>query len=808
MRHPLTRIVASLVVLYGLLVAFPAGAADSEGPALAKIIVEGGVTLTEDTVSYYLGLEPGDPVNQEELDVGFHRLWDSGLFEDLRIEEETLPDGRVNLYVIVKERPFVRTVEFQGNKKLNDSKLRDKLDERGVELPRNVPLKLGDLARIQSALKDIYTEEGYRAAQIAYTIEDISKKEKKVIFHIAEGGKIKIDEIDFEGNEAFSDGKLRGSLKKLSQASWYKFWTGKKAVFSQEAWEAAKDNLKKFYLNHGYKDVKIGKPRLKMEAKHPEAETPKAKKYRLTLIIPVEEGEQYTLGELKIKGATVFPADKLKMAFHVRPGKIYSFKEIDKGMEAVRNLYQNRGYIYAYTNQVLENHPGVRRVVDVTIDIFEGDRFHLNRLEFKGNTTTRDKVIRRQFRVNEQDFMAMGVFKSSVYRVNALGFWKLDDDPLEFNFDNEKKLVDVNVKGHEVGRNDLQFGAGYSELDGFFVQGMFNTRNFLGKGESLGLSVQLGGRANYYSLSFTDPYFLDRRMVVGASIYNNDLNIADFERRTRGFSLTFGFGLGAWDSFSVLYGYDDVKSRYATTGFGGPGDLTGGHVPPIGVPPTTTQPLEFAHEVFTGRTSALTPVYSYDSRDDPFDTNRGRRFVARLRLAGGLLGGDFDYVRPELQYTQWHPFSKVIIGAFNVSGGQFFPYSGSDIPIYERYRLGGDRSLRGIPYYTVVPRTGDGKYFTTPGGSILGGDRYWQTNFELQFRVGGPVKLVYFIDLGNTYFDTQGWKLSQFRRTTGLELRILLPIFQAPLRFIYGINLDPYPDESRTDFQFSIGTTF
>ena len=808
MRHSILRVTAALAAMWSVLALTPVHAADEEGPKLAKIIVQGGVTLTSDTVSYYLGLEPGDPVNQEELDQGFHRLWDSGLFEDLRIEEEPLPDGRVNLYVIVKERPFVRTVEFQGNKKLDDSKLRDKLDERGVELPRNVPLKLGDLARIQSALKEIYTEAGYRAAQIAYTVEDVSPKEKKVVFHIAEGGKIKIDEIDFEGNHAFSDGKLRHALKKMTQASWYKFWAGKKTIFSEQVWEEAKDNLKKFYLNHGYKDVKIGKPKLKMEAMHPEAKDPKKKKYRLTVIVPIEEGEQYTLGDLKIKGATVFPPDKLKMAFHVRPGKIYSFKEIDKGMEAIRNLYQNRGYIYAYTNQVLEDRPGAGNVVDVTVDVFEGDRFHLNRLEFKGNTTTRDKVIRRQFRVNEQDYMAMGVFKSSVYRVNALGFWKLDDDPLEFHFDNEKKLVDVNVKGHEVGRNDLQFGAGYSELDGFFVQGMFNTRNFLGRGESLGLSVQIGGRANYYSLSFTDPYFLDRRMVVGASIYNNEINIADFDRRTRGLSLTFGFGLGAWDSFSMVYSYNDVESRFAVTGFGNVGDPTGGHVPPIGVPPVTPQPFEHAYERFAGRTSTLTPVYSYDSRDDPFDTNRGRRFVTRLGLTGGPLGGDFDYVRPELQYTQWHPFSRVVIGAFNVQAGQFFPYNDSAIPIYERYRLGGDRSLRGIPYYTVVPRTEDGKYFTTPGGSILGGDRYWQTNFELQFRVGGPVKLVYFVDLGNTYFDTQGWKLSQFRRTTGLELRILLPIFQAPLRFIYGINLDPYPNESRTDFQFSIGTTF
>ena len=807
MRHVPNRAFAVVLVLL-VTVGSGAAATRDEGPEIADVVVEGGLTLTQDTVTYYLGLEPGDPLDPEILDEGFHRLWDSGLFEDVRIEQEELPDGRVKLYVIVKERPFVLEVDFEGNDKLSTSKLKDGLDERGIDVPRNVPLRMAQLAKIQAGLKEIYNEAGYRSAQIAYTIEDVSAKEKKVIFHIVEGGKVKIGDIEFSGNEAFSDGKLRGALKELSKGSWYKFWAGKKAIFSQEAWEEAKENLRKFYLNHGYKDVKIGEPKLELVARNPEVHDLKERKYRLKIVIPIEEGEQYTLGELKIKGATVFKPEQLAKVFDIRPGKVYRFKDIDKGMETIRNLYQNRGYVYAYTNQVLQNRPGEDRVVDVTIDVFEGDRFRLHRLEFKGNTTTRDNVLRRQFRISEGDWMAMGAFRSSVFKVNALGYWKLDDDPLEFNFDNENKRVDVTVKGHEVGRNDLQFGAGYSELDGLFVQAMFNTRNFLGRGESLGLSVQLSRRSNYYNLSYTDPYFLDRRIMVGGSIYNTELEIADFYRRSRGLTLSMGFGLGPWDSFSVVYGYDNVDSKYAISRFGFAGDPTGGHRPPIELPPVVPEPREVAYERFTGTTSSITPAYVFDSRDDPFDPNRGRRMTARLRMAGGPLGGDFSYVRPEIQFSLFHPLGRKVVVAGNIEGGKFFPYDNTEIPIYERYRLGGDRSLRGIPYYTVVPRTEDGGFFYSPGGAILGGDRYWLTNLELQFRVGGPVKIVAFLDLGNTYHETQGWDFGLFRKTTGLELRIFLPIFQAPLRFIYGINLDPFPEESSTDFQFSIGTTF
>ena len=165
-------------------------------------------------------------------------------------------------------------------------------------------------------------------------------------------------------------------------------------------------------------------------------------------------------------------------------------------------------------------------------------------------------------------------------------------------------------------------------------------------------------------------------------------------------------------------------------------------------------------------------------------------------------------MRPEILFTQLYPLSKKFIFAYHVEAGEFFPYNDSEIPLYERYRMGGDRSLRGLPYYSVLPRTAEGFYFLTPGGSRMGGDRYWQVNLEYQFLIGGPVRLVYFIDMGNTYVAEQGWDFTLCRRTTGLEMRVFLPIFQAPIRFIYGYNLDPYPDEQQSDFQFSIGTTF
>ena len=802
------RVWAVACVLALVTQAVPASAAGDSQPIITDIVVEGGVTLTLDTVSYYLGLEPGDPLDPDAIATGFHRLWDSALFEDLRIEAETVGEGEVKLYIEVVERPFVSSVVFEGNKKVSTTTLKDKLDEKGIDLPRNVPLKLSLLSRLETEIKEIYDAEGYRSAVVSHRIEEINKKERRVVFSIQEGGKVKIKRIDFAGNEVFSDRRLRGALKKTKQTSLWRIF-GKSILFSDERWVEDRENLRKFYMNHGYKDIKVGSPQIEVVAKRPQAETLKKKKYRMHITVPVEEGLPYALGSLEVKGVTIFNAEALKRGFEIEPGERYNFKAIDDGMEAIRDIYHNRGYIYAYTNQVVMNREGADQVVDVTVDVFEGDRFRLSRLEFSGNTRTNEKVLRREFRIGEGDWMSMGIFKSSVYKVNALGYWKLEEEPLDFDFDEEEKRVNVTVKGKEVGRNDIQFGAGYSELDGFFVQALFNTRNFLGRGETLGVSVQTGGRADYYSLSFTEPYFLDRRILLGGAIFRNSTDIADFYRETTGASVSFGLGLGLFTSFSSLIAYEDVYSRYAITRTGLPGDLSGGHERPLDPPPIPGQEVrDIAYEVYKGRTTSITPAIGMDSRDDPFDPSRGLRTTVRARFAGGPLGGDFDYIRPEASFTLFRPLSKKWIFAVNVEAGEFFPYGGSPLPLYELYRLGGDRSLRGLPYYSVLPRTAEGDYFYTPGGSRMGGDRYWQTNVELQFKLGGPVKLVTFTDLGNTYDPDQGWDLGLYRKTAGLELRLFLPIFQAPIRFIYGYNLDPFPDEDQSDFQFSIGTTF
>jgi outer membrane protein insertion porin family len=791
--------------------------AEVSKPIIAEVKVVGGTTITADTVEYYLGVATGDPFDPSVIARNFHRFWDSGLVEDLKVESEEIAPGKIRLIVTVRERPKVTEFAFSGNKKLSASTIREKLDTENVSLKRNVPLRVSEIQRLKQAIMDVYAKEGYASAVVEPVITEAGPNERKVTFKIDEGAKIKIGLIRFEGNKVYSDRTLRHALKKLKERSLFHMW-GKKLIWSKETWGEDSENLKKFYMNHGYKDIVVGEPKVELIARNPKGRTQAEKNYRMEIVIPVDEGKRFRMGSLTIKGDTVFPADALRKLYEVKPGKIYNYSAVENGNEAVRTLYQAQGYIYAYTNQVLTDEKDKPDTVDVVVDVYEGERFRLGRLEFTGNTKTQDKVLRRELRLIEGSWMNMSTFKRSMFKVNQLGYFKLKDDPVDFKFDDENKRVNVTIKGEEVGRTDIQFGAGYSELDGFFGQFAFSTRNFLGRGEVVGVSATLGKLATSYSLSFSEPYFLDKRMLIGASVYKQDLDysaysssLSDYVRKAKGATLIWGLGVGDFGQFAVSYGWEDVNAQYSTSRLLYPGGtLNFPHRQPVPPPYTGITGEPKFYEVYAGITSSITPSFAFDSRDDPFDPNEGASYYARLRYAGGPLGGDFKYWRPEVGFSLFQPLNvrKRFILALNFEAGIIKPLQGTQIPFYDRYRLGGEQSLRGFQYYSVLPRTKTGAYFYDANGVQLGGDRFLQVNLEYQIKLGGPLKLIFFTDAGNTWYETQGWDLSLIRYSYGAELRVFLPIFQAPLRFIYGINPKPFSDEKKSDFTFSIGTTF
>jgi outer membrane protein assembly complex protein YaeT len=770
------------------------------GETIAEIVVRGGKTVTAETVSFYLGAKAGDRYDAEQLGRAFTKLWESGLFEDLRLEKEAVPAG-VRVVAVVVERPRVADLEFRGNKKLTTSQLKDKLKEGKVEIRVGAPISLRDVSKGKGVLTEAYRAEGFRSAVVDATLETMGENERRVVFLVDEGDKIKIDDINFTGNTVFSDRRLYYAMKKTREANFYQFWDSKD-VYNQANYEEDVESVKKVYQNAGYKDVVVKDPVISVFVVNPGEKRADKIRRRVRIEIPIVEGERYYFGSVKVEGATIFPPERLVRFFGWEEGKPLNRAVLVDGMKTIDEIYRGRGYIYAFMNPEYVERTGKGNLVDVTVRVTEGDQFRVGRVEFTGNKTTKDKVLRRELQLFEGDVLDMESFKKGLFKITQLGYFKIEEDP-EFRVNPEKKTVDVTVKGLDTNRNEIQFGAGYSQLDGVFGQFQFSTRNFLGRGDTIGIQFQRGGRSNYFDLSFVEPWFLDRRMSIGGSIYNRTLEYIDVNQRSRGLNFSIGQGLGLFDSVSMIYAFTDTKSRYEV--FPPP-------VPPGGgIPPA-------AYADYVGRTSAIAPGYRYDSRNDPFDPTRGRRFGLNVTVAGGPLGGDFSFVKPVGNATIYYNTSRRTHVAVNVEGGYVIPYEGQDVPIYERFRIGGDRSVRGFGYGSIYPLNDQDQPYFNSQGALLGGDKYLVLNLEAVYYLVGPLKLVVFFDAGNAWIEDQSFNPLKLRMSTGAELRMFLPIFQAPLRFIYGVNLDPkvitysggkiLNAEKRSEFQFSIGTTF
>ena len=785
---------------------------DSE--RILGIRVVGYQTVSPDTISHYLGVKVGDPYDPDKIRANFQALWDVGLLENLSVEAEHDPAG-VTLVVTIEERPTISAVDFTGNKKVSTSQIKDKLKEDKVEVRQGAPLSLRDIAKTRSSIADFYQAQGFRSATVEFHIEDVSKTEKKVVFVIDEGEKVKIASIDFEGNSVISDRRLRMAMKKTKVNTFWRVISDK-TTYSQANYDEDVESVKSLYQSRGYKDVVIKDPKIDIFVKNPNAK-PKKIKRRARITIPIVEGDKFYTGDIRVVRVnqngqpadpptpTVIPADLLVKEFYeLPPGSVLNRDRLIEALQRIEARYKSRGYIYWFGDPTY--HEIGDHKVDVEVKLYEGDKFYLGRLEVQGNTTTRDKVIRREFALDEGEVMNMEAVKKSLQKLQQLGYFKIAEEP-GFSVRPEDKKVDVVIKGTEASKNEVQFGAGYSALDGFFGQFSFQTRNFLGRGEVIGASAQVGRISNYYDLSYTIPWFMDRNQTVGLSLFRRNVEYLNIDESRQGGTAFYGKGIGLFDSWSILYAYEDIKANFPVRG--------------AQVPPGQPAPPEKFTEV-TGTTSSLTPGYRFDSRNDPFDPNRGYRLYLTSQFAGSVLGGNQSFVKPLVGASGYLPirFPRHAYLGVNFEAGYVAPFSGGDIPIFERFQLGGETSLRGFRTGSVLPLKENDQVFTDESGRILGGDKYFILNLEYVFASVGPAKLLAFTDFGNVYHETQSIDVTRVRTAVGAELRIFLPIFQAPLRFIYSFNLDPktpldqfgFPitrlKERRSGFDFSIGRTF
>ena len=778
-----------------LLLSLPALAAleaqELNGATIVSIEFDGLVTLTPDTVEFYLGVERGARLDWRRLDQAIRELWSRQLIDDISVEAIAV-EGGAALEISVVERPVLVGIEYQGMKRVSRNDISDRIIKDRIRVREGDPLSRGELFRLKEAIEAIYAEKGYRLAEAKFTIEEVSLGDRRVYFSIDEGDKVRIAEIDFEGNTVYGDRRLQLTMRKTKEAGMLSRLL-KKDVFNVATFEEDLEKVRDIYRRVGYKNVLLGEPQIEIKATRPNATTLEEQKRRLFITVPVEEGDRWKLGDISIEGNDKYPDELLLPQFEKPRGDWLRSKVIDDGVEAINEIYNNTGHLFARVTPELRERSD-EQIADLIVHVDEGDQYKVGRIEFQGNTKTRDKVIRRNMGVQEGRLLNAGALRNSLLRIRQLEFFKVDEeDPVQFDFDNEEKEVNLDIKGEEGDRTELLFGGGFSELDGLFGQFQFKTRNFLGRGETLAASIQSGRRQDVFDVSYFIPYFLDRPQNVGIQAFKRRLDYdllggqRIFQDSTGG-TLSYGRNLGLFRNISLsLSSFDTSDQR------------------------TFLLPSGPVEQQFDRGVNSMRLSYTYDRRDSRLQPTVGMRYTASLDYAGGFLGGSTWYWRPRANFSIYKPLTQGTfksVGAINVEAAYIEPFGGRELFFLDRFYLGGETSVRGFNFRSIWVRDENDRTVADTSGFPLGGDRSLQINAEFIILVGGPFRLIAFTDAGKVWGEDQSLDFNGFRTSAGVEMQVNVPLFGAPLRFIYSRNLDPLPDDRFDTFQFSVGPSF
>jgi outer membrane protein insertion porin family len=812
----------------------------------------------------------------------FKRLWGTNFLDNLYIEvnDYVFPNGTIGKLVAynMEERQRVKIVDYEGSRSLEQTKIDEKLKEENAQIRLDTFIDPGMIKKVKGIVLAMLAEKGYQYASVTPEVKQLPGGPKLVnlTFHIKEGPKVKIDSVVFVGNKKIDVLSLKRQMKnnKGQWLPWPVGWVTGHGTYQEAKYEEDADKVMGYYRDHGYIAARIGDPELKV------IEDSKDRRTRwVQLRIPVSEGDRFRIGKLEFADNKVVKTEGLQMMFKMKPGDWYSDKAVRKGLEKAREVYGQLGYFEftgypdlrphgqpaegqpadgqpaaegaaapaadaaaaktatdaapaakadsastaAGKNAKAEPDDGIPRV-DVTLRMQEGKQYFINRITFVGNTTTRDTVVRREMRLVENGVFNTEALKYSIKRINQLSYFKAleggKDVDVKKTPDAENK-VDVTLKFEEQNRNQLTFGAGVSQYEGFFGQLGFQTANFMGRGETFSVNLQAGSRAQNYQVGFTEPYLFDRAITGGIDVFKRQLRyINQFTQKSAGGNLVFGFPLKDFTRMFVNYSLERTHVTDVNPLYKDPALIAGNPY--------------LAEMVLAGaggqRTvSKITPSVSKNTIDNPIFPTSGRRYTVSVDLAG--IGGDTNFYKPVLEGVWYLQHTKRTSVGLRGQWQYIHPFSGSfaQIPIWELLYLGGEYSVRGYDIRTIGPKAvtpatdtkgepfvaGVAQLEPVSTGLVIGGNKTLLFNAEYLISIAGPVRLVLFYDAGQALAPGDHFAINEFRTSTGAEIRFFMPVLNVPFRLIAawnpqreGILDNQLQPAKKFVFRFAVGSTF
>ena len=770
-------------------------------PLVEKVDVQGAQFLQKETLLFYVSLKPGERYDERRLKDDFRRLWDTGFLDDMRVDVLDGEQGKVIVFT-VKERKRIQIVDYRGSKALTTSNIEDKLKEKDAALRLDTFYDPAKARRIEGIIRDMLAEKGRPFGTVKHDAKAVGGAGLQVSFVIDDGAKAKIKNIEFTGNEKFTDGKLRGTMKTLKPAGfWNLSWLGGKSTYTEDKWvepdKGGRARLQEFYLNRGYVTATIGEPQITYADK-PGGSKKKPVKWA-TLTIPVTEGDEYRLGDLKFDGMTIVKEEYARSLFKMAPGDVYEEKQFKKAYDKLRDAYGSLGY-FQWTVLTDRKPDPEKKTVDVTVRMDEDKQYFVSKIRFTGNDTTRDKVIRREVYMNEGDVFNTEALKLSIRRINQLGYFKPMEQPPHIapSAAGDNKL-DVTFKVEEQNRNQFTFGGGVSGLEGTFINASFSTANFLGAGETFQISAQSGRRTKNYQIAITEPYMFDRPITAGIDLFSRSItyetidNVIGYKQASKGGSLVAGIPLGRFTRLFANYAYEVI-------------DISGVEVGPPPTDPDEPPSTDPIFDPFLGgtgrrRESRITPSVVMNTVDNPWTPRSGKKLSGTFQVAGGILGGTVNYFRPDAEAVLYIPHLRRTALGMRAQVAYIKPYGDTVLlPYYQRFFLGGETQIRGFNIRSVGP--------LGPENRALGGNKYGLFNAEYYIDIGGPLRFLFFFDAGQAFLEGDPISVKEFLTSTGAELRFIMPVLNVPFRLIYAYNPTREFFHDKQTFKFAVGTTF
>jgi len=742
-----------VLLVLGMLIPEPVAARNYQ---VGEIAVEGNRRVENRYIESLLSVGAGRTVSTEDIDKDIRALFATGRFDDVTAEFVER-DGKQVLVYRVSERPLLREVTFSGNKEIKTDKLGELIKAKDTEFYRPQLLDVWI-----NTIKRAYVEEGYYATKVESKVDVNDRNEATVTLEIDEGDQVFVTRIAFEGNTVFSEKEIKKAL--FTKEKWFLSFITGRGAFKEDLLATDQEIIADLYYNRGYIQVKVKKPSLKLLDDQESME----------LLFEIEEGVQFSIGKVDIQGDLLKPREELLAGLTLRSGEVFSRKDLRENMATLNDVYADEGY--AFVNVTPKNRVDeAARLIDITLEVEQGIRVVIGRISIAGNTRTRDKVLRREMRLAEGDFYSASKMKNSRRRINNLGFF--EEVNLTTGRGEEATLMDVEIDVKEKPTGSFSVGAGFSSVDGLMLQGALSQENFLGRALRFDLSASLGGRSTTYRLGMLDPYFLDKNLAFGGDVYKTEREWTDFTRRTTGGDIKLGVPISENLKSFFIYRYEEKEIKDVDDDAS---DLI--------------KDQEGRHTL-SSITASLTRNTT-DYRPDPTTGN-----ISELSVEFAGLGGSERFVKYVADHRYFYPlpFWDMV---FSTRGqvGYIQEMGGRDIPLDERFFLGGLSSMRGFESREVGPRDPE-------TGDFYGGNKEAFVNVELIFPLIKDMKMkgVVFFDAGNAWATDEDF-LDKLRYSVGAGVRWDSPM--GPLRFEWGVNLDPEEFEEASVFDFSVGKMF